>query len=111
LRDAGKFRVVLVTAGSEEEAEKIARALVEERLAACVNIVPGVRSIYRWRGAVEDDSEVLMVIKSEADILDALEARVRALHSYEVPEILALPIERGSAPYLDWLAGSLGEKG
>ena len=92
-----------MTAGSEEEGAKIARALVEERLAACVNIVPRIRSIYRWRGAVEDEAETLLIIKCSAASLGKLEARVRELHSYEVPEILALPLDSGSAPYLDWL--------
>ena len=110
MKDAGAFRVVLVTAGSEDEAAKIARALVDERLAACVNIVPGARSIYRWRGAVEDEREVLMIIKTAAAALDALEARVRELHSYEVPEVLALPVDKGSGPYLDWLGESLGDE-
>ena len=107
MKGAEAFRVALVTAGSDEEAARIARALVEERLAACVNIIPGVRSIYRWQGKVEDDREVLMVIKTNAESLDKLEERVRALHSYEVPEIIALRIDRGSEPYLDWLAGSV----
>ncbi len=107
MKGAEAFRVVLVTAGSDEEAAKIARALVEERLAACVNIIPGVRSIYRWQGKVEDDREVLMVIKTDADALNDLEERVRAIHSYEVPEVIALRIDQGSGPYLDWLAGSV----
>lgn len=109
MKDAGGFRVALVTAGSEDEAAKIARALVDERLAACVNIVPGVRSIYRWRGVVEDEGEFLMVIKTAAASLEALEARVRELHSYDVPEVLALPIDKGSGPYLEWLAENLEE--
>lgn len=111
MKDAGAFRVVLVTAGSEDEAAKIARALVDERLAACVNIVPGARSIYRWRDAVEDEREVLMVIKTAVSALDALEARVRELHSYDVPEILALPIDKGNGSYLDWLGESLDGEG
>ena len=111
MKEAGAFRVVLVTVGSEDEASKIARSLVEERLAACVNIVPGVRSIYRWQGAVEDESEVLVLIKASADSLEDLEKRVLALHSYEVPEILALPIDRGSEAYLAWLGENLGGEG
>ena len=107
MKGAEAFRVALVTAGSDEEAAKIARALVEERLAACVNIIPGVRSIYRWQGKVEDDREVLMVIKTDADALNDLEERVRAIHSYEVPEVIALRIDQGSGPYLDWLAGNV----
>ena len=95
--------VVLVTAGSEDEAERIARTLVEERLAACVNVVGRVRSIYRWQGTVEDAHEHLLVVKARAPEFARLEARIRALHSYEVPEILALPIGDGSAAYLAWL--------
>lgn len=103
MKSAESYRAVLVTAGSEEEGARIARALVEERLAACVNIVPRIRSIYRWRGGVEDEAETLLIIKCSAGSLEKLEARVRELHSYEVPEILALPLDSGSAPYLDWL--------
>jgi periplasmic divalent cation tolerance protein len=104
MQEGKSFRLVLVTAGSEEDAAKIAKALVEERLAACVNIVPNIRSIYRWQGQVEDDQESLLVIKTTESALVALEERVRALHSYDVPEVIALPLDQGSAPYLDWLA-------
>ncbi|MBI2962220.1 MAG: divalent-cation tolerance protein CutA [Deltaproteobacteria bacterium] len=95
--------VVLVAAGSAESAEAIARALVGERLAACVNVVPGVRSIYRWQGEVVAEAEWLLVIKSRRSRFAALEARVRALHPYQVPEIIALDVVAGSTPYLDWL--------
>jgi periplasmic divalent cation tolerance protein len=95
--------VVLVTAPSAEDAAKIARALVEERLAACANIVGDVRSIYRWEGKVEDDSEALMVIKTREELFDKLEKRVKELHSYSVPEVIALPIAKGSPEYLKWL--------
>jgi len=95
--------VVLVTAGSDDEAGRIGRALVEERLAACVNVVGPIRSIYRWRDAVEDAQEWLLVVKGRAGDLPVLEARVRALHSYEVPEVLALPVYGGGAAYLAWL--------
>lgn len=100
--------LVLVTAGSMEAAEKIAHALVEEHLAACVNIVPQIRSIYRWQGKVEDDQESLLVIKTTETALASLEERVRALHSYDVPEVVALTLDQGSAPYLGWLAESCG---
>jgi periplasmic divalent cation tolerance protein len=100
---AGEAIVVLVTAGSEDEAARIGGALVTERLAACVNVVGPIRSIYRWQGAVEDAREWLLVAKARATDLAALEARVRALHSYEVPEVLALPVYGGSAAYLSWL--------
>ena len=95
--------VVLVTAGSAEEGARIGRTLVEERLAACVNVVGPIRSIYRWEGAVEEAEEHLLVVKARAVDLAALDARVRALHSYDVPEVLALPVIGGAAGYLAWL--------
>jgi periplasmic divalent cation tolerance protein len=103
---AGEFVVVLVTAGSAEEAQRIGRALVTEQLAGCVNVVGPIRSIYRWQGAVEEAEERLLIIKARAADLAALEARVRALHSYDVPEVLALPVTAGSEDYLAWLAGA-----
>ena len=98
-----EFVVVLVTVGSAEEAERIGRTLVDERLAACVNVAGPIRSIYRWQGAIEEAAEHLMVAKARAADVPALDARVRALHSYDVPEVVALPIVAGSAPYLTWL--------
>jgi periplasmic divalent cation tolerance protein len=98
--------VVLVTAGSADNAAEIARALVEERLAACVSIVPGVRSIYRWAERIADDAEWLLVIKTERTRFAELEARVRTLHAYTVPEVIAVEIVEGSEPYLDWLLGA-----
>jgi periplasmic divalent cation tolerance protein len=103
---ADEFVVVLVTAGDADEAARIGRALVGERLAACANVVGPIRSIYRWQGAVEDASEHLLLLKARAGDVAALEARVRALHSYDVPEVLALPVRGGSAAYLAWLAES-----
>jgi periplasmic divalent cation tolerance protein len=100
------FVVVLVTAGSAEEAALIGRALVEARLAACANVVGPIASIYRWKGAVEEAAEHLLLVKARAADVAALEAAVRARHSYEVPEVLALPIRGGSAAYLAWLAES-----
>jgi periplasmic divalent cation tolerance protein len=98
--------VVLVTAASEEQAVSIARALIGERLAACVNIVGPIRSIYRWRGEVQDDREQLMIIKTRSSLVSKIERRVRQLHSYEVPEVIAVPIAGGSKPYLEWLRDS-----
>jgi len=95
--------VVLVTAGSREEAGRIGTALVTERLAACVNLIGPIHSIYRWQGSIEEAEEWQLVVKARAADLSALEARVKALHSYEVPEILALPVYGGSAAYLAWL--------
>ena len=95
--------VVFVTCGSEEEALKIAHALVEERMAACVNLMSPIRSIYRWEGKIWDEKEWLLIIKTQAARFEDLEKRVKALHSYSVPEIIALPIMKGSSSYLNWL--------
>jgi periplasmic divalent cation tolerance protein len=99
--------IVLSTAGAREEAERIARALVERRLAACVNLIPNLTSIYRWQGAVESAQEVLLLIKTSQERLPALEAALREMHSYEVPEFIVLDIESGSRAYLDWLFASV----
>lgn len=95
---------VFVTCGSEEEALNISRALVEEQLAACVNLISPVRSIYRWEGKIWDEKEWLLIIKAQRKRFDELEKKVKSLHSYSVPEIIALPIIAGSSSYLDWLA-------
>jgi periplasmic divalent cation tolerance protein len=100
--------IVFCTCGSAEEAEKIARGLVEARAAACVNIVPGLRSIYRWKGAVEDAQEWLLVIKTTRELFDRLRGEIRTLHSYEVPEIVAVPVVDGLEAYLNWIAESVG---
>ncbi|MBT9332720.1 divalent-cation tolerance protein CutA [Paracidobacterium acidisoli] len=104
---AADVRIVLSTAGSREEAERIAHTLVEERLAACVNLAPGLTSIYRWQEKIESAEEVLLLIKTSARHLENLEAALKRLHSYEVPELLILRVESGSREYLDWLAGCL----
>ena len=95
--------VVFITASNEDEAAKISRALVESRLAGCVNIIRNIRSIYSWQGKIEDEPEVLMIAKTRKPLLDALMKRVKELHSYTVPEIIALPIVEGSEDYLKWL--------
>lgn len=100
---AGSLRVVLSTAPSDAVARRIARALVGERLVACVNLVPGVTSIYRWSGAVQEDSEVLLVMKTRAERVEELVGRVRALHEYALPEVIALPVEGGSEEYVRWV--------
>ena len=98
--------VVLVTAASEQQADAIATALVAERLAACVNIVSPIRSIYRWKDKVQSDTEHLMIIKTRTKLVAQVEARVKQLHSYEVPEVVALPIVAGARSYLDWVLAS-----
>jgi len=101
-------RIVLSTAGSEDEARKIARYLVEKQLAACVNFIPRVESVYRWQGKIESSHEFLMLIKTSADQFAAVRDAISRLHSYELPECIALGIEDGSSDYLDWLGDSLG---
>jgi periplasmic divalent cation tolerance protein len=95
--------VVLVTSGSEEEALKIANALIEEHLAACVSLVAPIRSIYRWEGKVWDEKEWLLIIKTQKQRFEEIEKKVKSLHSYSVPEIISLPIGKGSSSYLNWL--------
>jgi periplasmic divalent cation tolerance protein len=95
--------VVLTTCDSEQQAAELARALVEQRVAACVNILPGARSIYRWKDEIEETAEWLLVIKSRRDLFPALRAAVEKLHTYEVPELIAMPLVEGSEPYLAWL--------
>jgi periplasmic divalent cation tolerance protein len=95
--------VVLVTTASEEEAAQVGQALVKEGLVACANIVPGIRSIFRWEGKIEEEAECLLVLKSQRDHFEQLSKRVKELHSYSVPEIIALPIVDGLPEYLAWL--------
>lgn len=101
------FGVVLVTTASEREAENLAIALLNERLAACVSIYP-IRSIYRWQGQIENECEWQLVIKTDLKQFEQLSGKIQALHSYAVPEIIALPIVAGSQTYLDWLASHTG---
>jgi periplasmic divalent cation tolerance protein len=96
--------MVFCTCPDEATARRIAEALVSERLAACVNRLPGIRSTYRWEGRVQDEPEVLLLIKTGADRYPDLELRLKALHPYEVPEIIAVPVAAGSASYLAWIA-------
>ena len=100
-------KIVLTTAGSREEAEKIAHALVERRLAACVNIVGSIHSVYRWQGKVESATEHLLLIKTTAALFGAVSVAVSELHSYELPECIQLPIEAGSKEYLKWIEDSV----
>jgi periplasmic divalent cation tolerance protein len=95
--------IVFITASGEEEAAKIAKALVEARLAGCVNIIKDIRSIYSWQGKIEDEKEVLIIVKTQKHLFVPLMKKVKKLHSYTVPEIIALPIIEGSEGYLKWL--------
>jgi periplasmic divalent cation tolerance protein len=95
--------IILNTCGSVEEAERIARVLVEAKLAACVNILAGIRSIYRWKGAVEDSGEWLLLIKTRRELFAAVSAELRRVHSYEVPEAIAVPVVDGLPDYLSWI--------
>ncbi len=97
-------RIVLTTAGSQEEATRIAHALVERRLAACVNIVPRIESVYRWQGKVESATEWLLLIKTQAGIFERVREAINELHSYDLPECVMLNITTGSQDYLDWIA-------
>jgi periplasmic divalent cation tolerance protein len=102
--------VVLSTCASAEEAQRVARALVEKRLAACVNVIPGIRSVYRWKDAIEDEEEVLLVIKTSRALLEELRNEIERLHSYEVPEVIALSVVDGSERYLTWMDRELAHK-
>ncbi len=97
------YTVIFITTCSLDEAEKIGRALVEEKLVACSNIVSPIRSIYRWQGKICDDKEALMILKTKKELFKQIEKRVKALHSYDVPEVISMPIIEGSNEYLSWL--------
>ncbi len=108
MESADEFALALTTAGSDDEASRIAHALVERGLAACVNIVPAIRSIYRWQGRICDDSERLLLIKTRAALFARVRETIRELHSYELPEAILVPITDGDREYLDWLTDSTG---
>lgn len=95
--------IVFITASKEDEAIKISKELVEERLAGCINIIKNIRSIYRWEGKIEDESEVLMIAKTKKNLFEELTKKVKEIHSYSVPEIIAVPIIVGAEDYLTWL--------
>jgi len=101
-------RIVMTTVASAEEAARLGRTLVEERLAACATILPAIHSIYRWQGKIESSDETLLLLKTATDQMPALESRLRELHSYETPECLVIEIGAGSQPYLKWLSENLG---
>jgi periplasmic divalent cation tolerance protein len=101
-------RIVLTTAASNEEAERLARTLVGEHLAACATLIPAAQSIYRWEGKIESAAETLLLLKTDSGHLEQLEARLQSVHSYTTPEFLVLKVDAGSRAYLEWLTGSLG---
>jgi periplasmic divalent cation tolerance protein len=103
-------RIVLTTTGSEAEAQKIARHLVESRMAACVNIIPQIASVYRWQGKVEEACEWLLLIKTTADVFETVREAIAHLHSYELPECVCLTVEDGSPDYLQWIADSVADE-
>jgi len=105
-RNQEEYVAILVTVSSEEEGLRIARDLVDAKLAACVNIISGLRSIYRWEGKICDEGELLLLIKTRMPLFEQVEGKIREIHSYEVPEIVAIPITRGSEAYLNWLRES-----
>lgn len=107
LESACTARIILTTASSTDEAQRIARTLVEERLAACATLLPGAQSIYRWQDKIETSQETLLLIKTSQDSLAALETRLHQVHSYETPEFLVLQVDSGSHTYLEWLKSSL----
>ena len=102
------YIVIFVTCASEKEGEKIGHALLEEKLAACVNIVPGLKSLFRWKGKISTEQEVLLIIKTKDTLFEKLKKRVIELHSYEVPEIIALGVLAGYEKYLDWIGRETG---
>ena len=99
--------LVLTTFGSAEKAAEVAGMLVDEELAACVNVIGGAHSVYRWQGKVEEQAEVLCLIKTTAEAFERLRARLVELHPYELPEVIGVPIGAGHAPYLEWLSASV----
>ncbi|SRR5581483_5069077 len=102
--------VVFSTCASQEEAKKLAHALVEKRLAACVNMIPAIRSVYRWKDSIEEEEEILLLIKTSRALIEELRAEIERLHSYEVPEVIALQVVDGSERYLTWMTRELAHK-
>ena len=102
--------VVVTTVGTEEQAYQIARELVARRQAACVNVLPGMRSVYRWKGKICKDGELLLVIKTLAEEFEGVSATIRELHSYELPEILSFPVAQGEANFLEWIRSSVDKQ-
>ena len=110
MQSTKSFSITLVTVPSKEASEKISKSLVEKDLAACVNIIPSVQSVYKWEGEINTDNELLLVIKGRTDNLEALEKEVLQLHSYETPEVISFAIDKGNKEYLDWMNNTLKNK-
>ena len=110
MQSTKSFSITLVTVPSKEESEKISKSLVEKDLAACVNIIPSVQSVYKWEEEINTDNELLLVIKGRTDNLEALEKEVLQLHSYETPEVISFAIDKGNKEYLDWMSNTLKNK-
>ena len=108
LESSPSARIVLTTTANLEEANRLGKALVEERLAACATLIPAVESIYSWKGQLETNTETMLMLKTDSHSLGALEARLTQLHSYETPEFLVISVEAGSHAYLAWMRGGLG---
>jgi periplasmic divalent cation tolerance protein len=107
LESNAQARIVLTTESTLDEANKLGRTLVEERLVACATLLPVVQSIYRWKDQIQSAPETMILLKTSTEKLEALEARMRELHTYRLPEFLVIPVEQGSGPYLEWLFASL----
>ena len=110
MKNADSFSIVFVTVPTKEEGENIARSLVEKNLAACVNIIPSVQSVYKWNGKLNIDDELLLVIKGSSSKLEAIEKEVLQLHSYDIPEVISFAIDKGNKEYLDWMNNTLKNK-
>ena len=110
MKSASEFIIVLVTSASKKEAEKISKAILKKRLAACVNIVPGLTSFFHWKGKIEKANEFLLVIKTQKELFVELEKTVKANHGYSIPEIIAMPVTKGSKDYLGWVRHETSKK-
>ena len=111
MKEKSPVRVVLVTVGDQDEGRILARRLVQERLVACGNVIPGLTSVYRWNGEIQEETEALVMLKTTEDLVDVLRKRVLELHPYDVPEFLSLPVLEGYDPYLRWVAGEVKNPG
>lgn len=109
MKNANDFRIVNITTNTFNSAEHISKILVTEKLAACCNIIQGITSIYSWNGSIQEEREVMIIAKTHKDKLEQLKSRVKEIHTYEVPEIISMPLVEASSEYLEWLAGTIKE--